>query len=68
MNLLTSIRSNQQYLITRDHSWLLGLLIAIGINVQVYTINIMMSIQIVSIGIDVIRFATTILTIQFQSN
>ena len=42
--------------------------IAQGVNVQVYTSNIMMSIQIVSIGIDVIKFAITILTVQIQSN
>ena len=43
--------------------------IAMGVNVQVYTIsNILMSIQIVSTGIDVIKLATAILTVQFCSN
>ena len=43
--------------------------IAIGDNVQVYTTsNIIMGIQIVSIGINVIGLTITILTVQFQSN
>ena len=43
--------------------------VAIGVNVQVYTAsNIMMSIQIVSTGIDVIGLATAILTVQSKSN
>ena len=42
---------------------------AMGVNVQVYTTNnILMSMQIVSTWIDVIRFATTILTMQFRLN
>ena len=42
--------------------------IVIGVNVQVYTINnILMSIQFVSTGIDVIKFTTTILTMQFPT-
>lgn len=48
---------------------MLGDSIATGINVKVYTIsNILMNIQIVSTGIDVIEFATTILTVQFRLN
>ena len=43
--------------------------IVVGVNVQVHTTsNIMMSIQIVSIGIDVIRLSTIKLTVQFKSN
>ena len=42
---------------------------AMGVNVQVYTTsNILMNIQIISTGIDVIRFATAILTMQFCFN
>ena len=42
--------------------------IAMDVSAQVYTTNnILMSIQIVSTGIDVIRFATAILTVQFCS-
>ena len=46
---------------------LLGdLLKAMGVNLQMYTIsNILMNIHIVSTWIDIIRFATTILTVQF---
>ena len=46
---------------------LLGnLLNAIGVNVKMYTTsNILMNIQIVSTWIDIIRFVTAILTVQF---
>ena len=49
--------------------FLLGdLLNVIGINVKMYTTsNILMNIQIVSTGIDIIRFATAILAVQFQT-
>ena len=43
------------------------MLIAIGVNVQMYlTNNILMSIQIASTKIDVFGFATTILIVHFQ--
>ena len=46
---------------------LVGIIIAIDVNVQVYTTsNTLMSIQIVSTTIDVIGFARTILIVQFQ--
>ena len=42
---------------------------SIGVNLQVYTTsNILISIQIVSTGIDVIRLAIAILTTQFVIN
>lgn len=51
---------------TKGNCWVISIII--GVNVQVYiTSNILMNIQIVSTGIDIIGFVKAILTVQFQS-
>ena len=61
--------NHNKHSILRNDVKTLLICIAISVNVQVYTTsNIIMSIQIVSIRINVIVLATTILSVQIQSN